>query len=132
MTDVDLDAIEANAMVGAYPGYNTVQKLIKLCRDQQARLKRFDDTRPDAVLCAEWVATVALQSSDVYQAAKRYLAGEQSPVVAHLERIKKACELDVTEARAYVQSSSAVSTDFFPWVLGRVLQRIKETVDGNG
>src|SRR5690606_38509014 len=57
-------------------------KLTELYDVTQARLEAFEEQEPDARTCAEWVATVALKSSDVHSAACRYLCGEQRGIVA--------------------------------------------------
>jgi len=59
-------------------------KLTELYDVTQARLEAFEEQEPDARTCAEWVATVALKSSDVHSAARRYLCGEQRGIVAQV------------------------------------------------
>jgi len=51
-------------------------KLSELYDVTQERLEDFEEREPDARLCAEWAATVALKATDVYSAARRYLCGE--------------------------------------------------------
>lgn len=59
-------------------------KLTELYDVTQARLEAFEEQEPDARTCAEWAATVALKSSDVHSAARRYLCGEQRGIVAQV------------------------------------------------
>ena len=53
-----------------------LDKLTELYDVTQSRLEAFEGLESDARTCAEWVVTVALKSSDVYSAARRYLCGE--------------------------------------------------------
>lgn len=52
-------------------------------------------------------------------------------LAARLERIQAACAMSDEEAKHYVASSSACTTDFRAFVLGRVLQRVMEAA-GHG
>jgi len=61
-------------------------KLSELYDVTQERLEDFEEREPDARLCAEWAATVALKATDVYSAARRYLCGESRGTVAQVQQ----------------------------------------------
>lgn len=61
-------------------------KLSELYDVTQERLEDFEAREPDARLCAEWAATVALKATDVYSAARRYLCGESRGIVAQVQQ----------------------------------------------
>lgn len=76
-TTVDYADLIAETLNALPAILDALDRLTELYDVTQARLEAFEEQEPDARTCAEWVATVALKSSDVYSAARRYLCGEQ-------------------------------------------------------
>ena len=68
------------------------RQLVALLED---RISDVEDRDDDARTVCEWAATVALKSTDVHNAATRYLTGVQSPLRARLAEVERERDADM-------------------------------------